>query len=238
MANYLTSRNLLFFPTTLLLSSLKLRLENNDQNIYRDRIFRARRKEKDEQKYREQDFPQWNGSANWVNQRQQEEEEEEEEERTRGSDEIAVEYTSSRVARAGIRIESGSTTWCPVFHRLVGCAPGGRGGWRISRGLHSPPFSYPHHVLRLPLTFTNRCVRLFRFSLSLFFHVPRSSAAERELAARTGKRGKKGSKGVEVIARETWLSKVGTQCLVPAQPPFSKIGRSWKTCVVSRRGQR
>ena len=39
------------------------------------------------------------------------------------------------------------------FHGLVGCTPGGRGGWRISRGLHSPPSSYPHHVLRLPLTF-------------------------------------------------------------------------------------
>lgn len=40
------------------------------------------------------------------------------------------------------------------FHGLVGCSPSGRGGWRISRGLRSPPFSYPHHVLRLPLTFT------------------------------------------------------------------------------------
>lgn len=50
--------------------------------------------------------------------------------------------------------ESSSTTWCPLFMGWWGALQVAVVGGGISRGLHSPPFSYPHHVLRLPLTFT------------------------------------------------------------------------------------
>lgn len=70
----------------------------------------------------------------------------------------------------------------------VGCAPGGRGGWRISRGLHSPPFSYPHHVLRLPLTFTPRLgARFFTRGPVASLSLPRVScrwAGDRDTHAR------------------------------------------------------
>lgn len=50
--------------------------------------------------------------------------------------------------------KSSSTTWCPLFMGWWGALRVAVVGGGISRGLHSPPFSYPHHVLRLPLTFT------------------------------------------------------------------------------------
>lgn len=127
------------------------------------------------------------------------------------------------------------------FHGLVGCSPGGRGGWRISRGLHSPPFSYPHHVLRLPLTFTPRLFSLLFLSRACAISAPSLAAAHSPSAVPQASR----DRGKHRAPREPGgpiplrIVYVRVARLVPGRGPFPRSLRpAWKTSLVSRRGQR